>query len=241
MEIKKASLVLADISGYTKFVREHRTSLLHAEQIITDLLEAVIDTAEYPLTLNKLEGDAALLFTPVQGDDAAVARDVTQQVLRFFQAFRQKQRALIKAGEGGCPCEACVNIDRLQLKAFLHQGEVVVKRVRQFEELAGENVILIHRLLKNSLSAREYLLMTDMFYKLSGGLDDLLSEAHVENYEDLGEIETVVFYPPPDSVPLVVPDTKPMSRPGGIMEAMRLKVKHYFTNLTKGQREFRHL
>ena len=61
MEIKEVSLVLADISGYTEFVQAHRTALLHAEQIITDLLEAVIDSAEYPLTLNKLEGDAVLL------------------------------------------------------------------------------------------------------------------------------------------------------------------------------------
>jgi len=39
-------------------------SLLHAEAIISDLLEAVIDHAEYPLTLSKLEGDAVFLYAP---------------------------------------------------------------------------------------------------------------------------------------------------------------------------------
>ena len=33
--------------------------------------------------------------------------------------------------------------------------------MRQFEELAGEEVILIHRLLKNHVPSREYVLMTE--------------------------------------------------------------------------------
>lgn len=31
MEIKRVALVLADISGYTRFMKLHTTSLLHAE------------------------------------------------------------------------------------------------------------------------------------------------------------------------------------------------------------------
>ncbi len=61
MEVKRLALVLADISGYTQFVNRHKMSLLHAEQIITDLLEAVIDQAEYPLQVSKLEGDAVFV------------------------------------------------------------------------------------------------------------------------------------------------------------------------------------
>ena len=69
MEIKRVVLVLADISGYTRFMRVHTMSLLHAEAIITDLLEAVIDQAEHPLTLSKLEGDAVFLYATLDGDD----------------------------------------------------------------------------------------------------------------------------------------------------------------------------
>ena len=50
MEIKKIFLVL-DISGYTKFVRLHRFSLIHAERIISELLESVIKEAAFPLPL----------------------------------------------------------------------------------------------------------------------------------------------------------------------------------------------
>ena len=38
MEVKRLALVLVDISGYTRFVKMHTMSLLHAESIITDLL-----------------------------------------------------------------------------------------------------------------------------------------------------------------------------------------------------------
>jgi len=59
MEIQRVVMVLADISGYTCFMKLHIGSLLHAEFIIAELLEAVIDHTEYPLTLSKIEGDAA--------------------------------------------------------------------------------------------------------------------------------------------------------------------------------------
>jgi hypothetical protein len=45
MEIKEAYLILADISGYARFVKMHRASILHAEEMVTELMEAVIDAA----------------------------------------------------------------------------------------------------------------------------------------------------------------------------------------------------
>jgi len=57
----------------------------------------------------------------------------------------------IKIARRHCHCDACANTDSLQLKAFLHVGEIVVKRVRQFEEIAGEAVIMVHRVTKNSV------------------------------------------------------------------------------------------
>lgn len=56
METKEAILVLVDISGYTEFIKRRRLSLVHAEEIISALLESVIDQTEHPLVLNKLAG-----------------------------------------------------------------------------------------------------------------------------------------------------------------------------------------
>jgi hypothetical protein len=120
MEIPPVSLVLADISGYTRFVRMHKISLLHAEGIITELMEAVINEASEPLILNKLEGDAAFLYA--RGGEPETASMTLEQGFRFFTSFTARQQELIKAGEGGCFCEACCNISSLKLKAIMHHG-----------------------------------------------------------------------------------------------------------------------
>ena len=46
METRRVILVLADISGYTRFVRLHRLSQAHAESIICELLDALIAQTE---------------------------------------------------------------------------------------------------------------------------------------------------------------------------------------------------
>lgn len=195
MENKKVILVIVDISGYTQFIRTQKLSAIHAEEIIFDLIEAVIDHADYPLTLNKLEGDAAFLYAEVTVDNQVeVARDVARQSREFFKVFYERARAL-STERADCDCDACQRIFDLRLKAILHSGEVVFKKIRQFEELAGEDVILIHKLLKNSVPANEYILVTEPFYRLVGDFNDLPSETRIENCDYLGEVTVHVAYP----------------------------------------------
>jgi hypothetical protein len=184
MRLTHAFLVIVDISGYTAFIHERQTSLLHAEQIITELMESVIDRAAHPLNVNKLEGDAALMYAETEAGDVAAGRDVLAQVKAFFPVFATclaKQRA----ERSGCNCEACGGIDKLRLKAFVHVGEMAVKQVRQFEELAGESVIFVHRLLKNHVARREYVLLSEAA-RAEAALDAGLLEEHVEDLEGVG-------------------------------------------------------
>jgi class 3 adenylate cyclase len=194
METKKVALVIVDISGYTQFIRSEKMSAVHAEEIIFDLLEAVIDKAAYPLTLNKLEGDAALLYAELKDDEAAVASDVARQAQAFFDVFYERAR-LLSSERADCDCNACQRILDLRLKAFLHCGEVVFKKIRQFEEMAGEDVIIAHRLTKNSIPSNEYILMTEAFHQLAGDLPNMNMETRQENYEELGTVNINVFYP----------------------------------------------
>ena len=76
MKINKGFIVVVDISGYTSFVKAHNDSKNfnlfkkflnkindgHGELIISDLLETVINELDGTLTINKLEGDAALFY-----------------------------------------------------------------------------------------------------------------------------------------------------------------------------------
>ena len=195
MQLKHAALVIVDISGYTQFLNRRNLTLLHAEEIITQLLESVIDVAEYPLTLNKLEGDAAFLYAVMDDNHEEAAQDILQQALAFFPAFRRKA-AELSHDTSYCDCNACSRIDTLKLKAFLHHGEVVFKKIRQFEELAGKDVILIHRLLKNGVEADEYILMTESFAELTEeDIPEYKKESRTERYDNIPPVQVNVFYP----------------------------------------------
>jgi hypothetical protein len=207
MRLTRAFLVIVDISGYTAFITERTISLLHAEQIITDLIDAVIDQARHPLVLNKLEGDAALLYGECAPGDTEAARDVFAQVKAFFPAFadRLKQQREARAH---CVCDACTRIEHLALKAFVHCGELAIKQVRQFEELAGESVILVHRLLKNQVPSREYVLMTEDA-RAPAGLDADTLQAHREDCEGVGEVALWLTSPAAIPFELVPRDAGP--------------------------------
>ena len=195
MEPQKVALMIVDISGYTEFIRSQKMSAVHAEEIIFELLEAVIDHADYPLTLNKLEGDAAFLFAELTDENQTkIARDVLKQAREFFTVFYDRARVLSQE-RADCGCDACQRIFDLRLKAVMHSGEAVFKKIRQFEELAGEDVILVHRLLKNSIRSNEYILMTDAFRRLVGDQNEVSLERQLESYGDFGEISVHVFFP----------------------------------------------
>ncbi|MGA8276609.1 MAG: DUF2652 domain-containing protein [Rhodanobacteraceae bacterium] len=184
MRISVAYLVVVDISGYTRFVTERSLTLAHAEQIITDLINAVLDRACHPMILNKLEGDAALMYREVEDDAVEAGHDVLAQVRSFFPAFHACATKL-RADRHNCTCDACANIAALKLKAFVHLGEIAIKQVRQFEELAGEPVILVHRLMKNAVPGNEYVLLTQS--AISGArLDQGNLRTHTEAVEGMG-------------------------------------------------------
>lgn len=194
MEIKSGALVLADISGYTRFTRMHLTSLLHAEEIISELLEAVIQAAEFPLQVSQLEGDAVLLFAEVgPGREAEAAQDVARQIKQFFAAFIARERALI-ACDAGCMCDACNNIGQLKLKAVLHFGEFSVTRIQAVEELTGADVKLLRALIKAPVASSEYVLMTQRFYELSGGLEDRAPDEQLE-IASAGSARAMIYFP----------------------------------------------
>ena len=239
IELKQVSMVLLDISGYTSFIKWHEMSLLHAEQIISELLESAIGSLDGLLTLNKLEGDAAFLYTEVDELNTTIPKEIIEKVNNSFERFNTLQKKLIGSGEGGCPCEACCKIDQLKLKAVLHHGEVAIKRLRQFEELAGKDVIIIHRLLKNSIDKNEYILITDDFYKLSGSGTYGEPDIRTEHCEGIGNVKVIALYPETDE--LNMPESKRVRKFTGFVESMRLWRKTLFKRVTKSTPGYKNL
>ena len=84
-------------------------------------------------------------------------------------------------------------IRAVRFRVLLHFGQAVFKKVGRFDEIAGQDVILIHRLMKNKAKAPEYALMTEEFYRLSGGLNGARAETAIEMAEGLGEVPVRLF------------------------------------------------
>jgi hypothetical protein len=178
----RALLLIGDIGGYTRFMRLHRLSLAHAQENTTKLLEAMIDAVPR-LHLVGIEGDAAFLYVP-EPEDEEVAASIAAVAASIHRAFHAEQARI---GELTlCPCDACHQIGQLTVKVVAHLGEVVVQTVRNHTSLAGPDVILVHRLLKNSVPIDEYVLMTEPVLERCGADVRELAIPIDEELEGLG-------------------------------------------------------
>jgi Protein of unknown function (DUF2652) len=183
MAIRRAVLLIADIGGYTRYMNWNRTHLAHAQQTVAGLLEAVIDAGR-GLKLAKLEGDAAFFWAP-DGDAKVLVCDRLSQMRWSFLARRERFKADI-----ACECASCEQLENLSLKFVVHQGEVAEQRVKRHVELAGFDVILVHRMLKNSVPLVEYVLMTD---PVAACLDESMRKLCtplIHDFEGIGETAT---------------------------------------------------
>lgn len=187
-------LLIADISGYTRFMKQHSVSVSHAKQIIVRLLRKLMQAAKPPLRVAELEGDAVFFYArPAKKDVHKVAEQIKTQVMDLFDAFTKELKEIDSLRT--CSCYACDHVHDLQLKQVMHAGDVEMEKIEQFEKLFGLDVILVHRMLKNSVPASEYVMMTVPMYYCLKDFYGLQPERRTESFEGIGEMETLVFYP----------------------------------------------
>lgn len=183
--ITRGYLVLADISGYTSFISQ--TELDHAQEILSDLLETILKRFKSLLTIHKIEGDAVFAYTA----DARLVRGETllELIESTYVDFRDRVRNVRR--HTTCTCRACQSIPMLDLKFVLHHGDYVVQDIGGTAELAGSDVNLVHRLLKNHVAEntgwRAYALLTASALDCLGVHPQGLVEG-VESYEHLGAV-----------------------------------------------------
>jgi hypothetical protein len=146
MATERACLLIADISGYTGYLSG--VELDHAQDILGDLIGTIVGSLEPGFRLAKLEGDAAFAFAIVETIDGSVLLDAIEQC--YFR-FRRRRRDIRQATS--CPCDACAHIPDLDLKFVVHHGTILRQHVAGNDELLGQDVIIVHRLLKNDVVA----------------------------------------------------------------------------------------
>ena len=198
---QRVLLIIADISGYTRFMVASDTEIAHSQYIISQLIHSIIEHVEIPMEVSKLEGDAIFLYAPKDSSDFpgdVVSRKIGNKLVDFFESFHGRLNELHTGGSavcGKCTCGACSNIHALKLKLVVHSGQAHFYRIHDFNELSGSDVILVHRLLKNSVTHQEYILMTEPAWSDIDFPHEVQIEEGCEHYEHLGDIKTLVFHP----------------------------------------------
>jgi hypothetical protein len=186
---EQACFVIADISGYTSFLGV--AELDHAQDIIADFMDTMVKGLRPPFRLAKFEGDAAFVYAAKEKIDGSLLQDAIDSA--YFK-FRRRKRDVKQASV--CACRACVAMGDLDFKFVVHQGEMVRQKMGGREELAGGDVILVHRLLKNNVSAtvggRAYALYSDACIQAMG--IDPNAQGLVEHHETIDIIGDVKLW-----------------------------------------------
>ena len=193
---RQVIFIIADISGYTRFIVSNEKALAHSQIIIRELISTLIEEIKLPLTLVRIEGDAIFLYAlkddPEQ-DWNRLSKNLVFNVMNFFKAFSNKLAEFTV--HKICICNACNNVDKLKLKIIVHSGKAAFYQLNNQQEVTGKDAIIVHRLLKNTVGADEYVLLTDSAYQ-ELALPSGKVEPHEETYDELGTIKTYAYYPP---------------------------------------------
>lgn len=185
-------LLIADITGYTMFLT--RSELEHAQGILDALFKSIFAEINPPIILSNLQGDAALTYLPdVNLPQRQFPLDAIE---RIYCSFSHALGAM--SVNTTCTCNACRNMSQLDLKFFLHHGAYATQEMAGRTELQGAEVIRLHRLMKNSVTAetgiKAYALVTEQA-AAAIGLPDFFAAAtrHVESTGDFGDTICYVY------------------------------------------------
>ncbi|MDH5242646.1 MAG: DUF2652 domain-containing protein [Chloroflexota bacterium] len=179
--------LIADISGYTGYLAD--VELDHAQDILADLIGAVVTALRPNFRLAKLEGDAAFTYSIAETLDGSMLLDTIE---RCYFGFRRRRRDVRQATS--CECNACSRIPDLDLKFVVHHGDAIIQKVAGRQELLGSDVIVAHRLLKNEVVERlgigAYALISQACIDASDIEPAALGmRAHTETYDRIGDVQ----------------------------------------------------
>ncbi len=184
-------LLIADITGYTKFLSE--SELEHAQDTLTALLELLVENTRSPLVISRLAGDAVISYG--LREDFFQGQTFIEKIEDTYVIFRKTLERLVL--NNTCRCNACANISSLDLKFFIHYGTFGIQHISDHDELVGSDINLLHRLLKNSVTEktgfRAYALYTNAAIRQLL-VEDMVETMtlHNEAYEHLGEVKVLV-------------------------------------------------
>jgi uncharacterized protein DUF2652 len=205
----KTLIFIPDITGFSDFV--NTTEIKHSQHIITELLEIIIDSDKLNMKVSEIEGDAVLFFK----NEVPSAIKLIEQCQQTFTNFHNHLRRYDT--ERICRCGACESASKLSLKFIIHSGDVENIKIKDHFKLHGSSLILAHRLLKNSIEEKEYILLSDTIpidqkSIVSGRIDNIDLNQGSDTYDNQPEV--FYNYMPLGNVLAQLPEDYEITFPG---------------------------
>ena len=181
-----ATILIPDISGFTEFVTT--TELSHSTLAINMLIDAIVTAVGEEYEISEIEGDAVLM---IKKDPPPSKKQILDTCLKIFNAFHFQRKWM--QDYTICPCGACQALVNLSLKFVVHHGPLAEIKVGRFIKHSGTEMIVAHRLLKNSINNNEYLLLTDRLLKQVDDSSEVMELDWVKSSEEYASIGKVDY------------------------------------------------
>ena len=167
---------MPDISGYSNFVRN--TNSKKGADIVTQLLNVIIQNNCLAFDISEIEGDAVLFYK--YGKTYPIP-----SILSQYEALLDRFNAKLEELVIDTP-----EVKTLSLKLIVHYGIIEEISVKGFYKLYGNIIIEAHRLLKNNIGGNTYALITDAYLKANGDEDFTLENMGkiCELHSEIGKI-----------------------------------------------------
>ena len=185
-ESESSLIFIPDITGFTRFVQ--CTDVRHSQHVISELLEILIDANHLGLDISELEGDAVLFYKYAEVPSLDLLLLQAKQMFENFHHHLKKYNT-----EGACHCGSKKTPVDLSLKIIIHRGRLGFTNVKQYRKPHGFDMIVAHKLLKNAVEEKEYVLVTDSFSDEVSAIDSHGFEADDFRmdktfYKNIGEV-----------------------------------------------------
>ncbi len=168
-----AVIFIPDMNGFTGYISN--TDIKITKRVIPALLEEIINANELNFTMAEIQGDAILFY---RIGEPPAPNELVAQSKKIFLAFSKKLEELSLEYP-----EAPISLpDSLGIKIVAHFGKIGLTKIKGFVKMIGPDVIIAHRLLKNSTQADEYLLVTEQYASR-------FSEEELEKVFAFGELQ----------------------------------------------------
>ncbi len=182
-----ALICIPDISGFTKFMAE--TDIEFSRKIIPPLLRTIVSSNLIKMEVGEIEGDAVVFY---RFGALPTMRELLDQCTEFFTKFIEQLEQL--ENDFAAEFEQHHTSANMSLKIICHAAEITSTHIEGITKLIGEDMVVVHKLLKNSIQESEYILLTDKLLACytSEALETALEGQQLlhgfDEYEHIGKI-----------------------------------------------------